>query len=103
MSANNSIASSVTDGDPDNIEDLSDSLEQLICRASQQIAKRVNEMVQESTERLVTRRDGTERYIPVPNAALYGSAPDGEGIAMIRSQVREILMEDLYLKIMMPK
>jgi len=101
MPANTSIASVVTDGDPDHIENLSDVLEKLITQVSGQIAKQVTQMVHESTERLVTRRDGIVKYIHVPNAELYGSAPDG--INIIHSKVCEILMEDLYLKIMMPK
>jgi hypothetical protein len=77
MAANNSIACSVTDGDPDHIEDLSDNLEQLLIEAAKDIAEKIPELSSD-----------------------YGSAPDG--IDIIRFQVREILMESVYLKIMMP-
>lgn len=77
MSANNSIASSVTAGDPDHIEDLSDSLEQLLVQASREIAERIPDLSSD-----------------------YASAPDR--IDVIRHHVREILMEGVYLKIMMP-
>ena len=99
MSANNSIAASVTHGDPDSIEDLSDSLESLIAAASKRITEVVGEMVDQSTQRLVTQRDGSQKYIPVANAELYGSTPDGSLI--VRDAIREILMEDVYLKMMM--
>lgn len=101
MSANNSIAATVAQGDPDCIEDLSDNLEALIVRASSRIAKRVGEMVDEGVQKSVTRRDGTKVFVPIPGAELYGSSPDGP--ALVRDTIREILMEDLYLSIMMPK
>jgi hypothetical protein len=77
MAANNSIACTVTDGDPDHIEDLSDNLEQLLIEAAKDIADRIPELSSD-----------------------YGTAPDG--IDLIRFHVREILMENVYLKIMMP-
>jgi len=67
----------VTDGDPDHIEDLSDNLEQLLIEAAKDIADRIPELSSD-----------------------YGTAPDG--IDLIRFHVREILMENVYLKIMMP-
>ena len=101
MSANSSIAATVTQGDPDCIEDLSDNLEALIVRASSRIAKRVGEMVGEGVQQSVTRQDGTKTFVPIQGAELYGSSPNGS--AFIRDTIREILMEDLYLNIMMPK
>jgi hypothetical protein len=77
MAANNSIACTVTDGDPDHIEDLSDNLEQLLIEAAKDIAERIPKLSSD-----------------------YGTAPDG--IDLIRFHVREILMENVYLKIMMP-
>ena len=77
MAANNSIACTVTDGDPDHIEDLSDNLEQLLIEAAKDIADRVPELSSD-----------------------YGHVP--EGADLIRFHVREILMESVYLKIMMP-
>ena len=77
--SNTSIASTVAQGDPDCIETLSEVLENVIGRASGDIANFVAAIFWEHSQ----------------------NACDEEKVKRIKRSVQEILMEDVYVPVMM--